>query len=729
VTRILHLTDLHLAPIDSDAALGDYKENFVPLAERQQRVESMRTALAEFARAHPEQLDAVVVSGDITIAGDESGFLRFKEVLEDLGSALPPKDRIVVVPGNHDVTWFEQPSTAAHHGFFIPHIHAQDYVTPLLEGVDIRPDSSGARMPGVTRSPVLVAPDKGVLIIALNSSNASGVLEPTSVDDAEWATAFDALSADRAAAAASELKRLRLRDAARIWPAQLAAAKREILRVRSELKSDGVDPARLITIAVLHHQLLPVSPREELKPFEALSNLGQVREFLRAADVDIVLHGHKHEAAIYRDSVPRPGSRLDPDPHPVLVVAGAALGLEGYTGEAFRLLEVAVDAPLPRVRITPFEGVPEGGESRPQAPSETLINRGRPLGADGVARLQPVVGTTVSDVYRRVIAELERLPGEGPVANLICEVREIDDPFELPEAYPELDGIDAPEEWMKELVEWWQEPRAVLGPNLSFNHGGRLRRFGSNEIDQLDRAERALRNKSESGRAVMVLVDPQLDDLTVIERKFPAFCLVQLAIRRPATGPRRLDITAYFRKQEMRWWWPVNVAELASLQRQVCSRLSDEYEDLQPGAIVTMAGIAKAGKARPRVVVPKIDRLLDDDPAALWLLALSVAAPDHSGNVSLSDWKPVLDDLTPEKQLDPDGIPVAIQGLEAVVEALERLNVDGAAFAFMAALDAVLDQNRLFVNDSIDHTTWVKKASKGVEQARAALQQLQETDE
>lgn len=49
--------------------------------------------------------DFVVVSGDITLKGEVEGFKLFNELIIDLikKRKLPPVDRFIIVPGNHDV--------------------------------------------------------------------------------------------------------------------------------------------------------------------------------------------------------------------------------------------------------------------------------------------------------------------------------------------------------------------------------------------------------------------------------------------------------------------------------------------------------------------------------------------------------------------------------------------------------------------------------------------------
>lgn len=116
-----------------------------------------------------------------------------------------------------------------------------------------------------------------------------------------------------------EIERLRQHDIARV-------SRRQLLAVAELLRASGVSPQRQagdhrLRIAVLHHQLLPVSTREEWKTFESIINLGLLREQLVTFGFDLVLHGHKHAGHIYWDHATGPDHVHTPDRR-MLVIAG-----------------------------------------------------------------------------------------------------------------------------------------------------------------------------------------------------------------------------------------------------------------------------------------------------------------------------------------------------------------------------------------------------------------------
>ena len=88
-----------------------------------------------------------------------------------------------------------------------------------------------------------------------------------------------------------------------------------------------------------------------------------------------------------------------------------------------------------------------------------------------------------------------------------------------------------------------------------------------------------------------------------------------------------LDCVAYFRRQELRHWWPVNVAELHDLQRVICEQISTSDRRVSAGTVTTYAAVAVVGSGLPRVFVPLIDRLYDERPDDLWARLCAYARP------------------------------------------------------------------------------------------------------
>jgi 3',5'-cyclic AMP phosphodiesterase CpdA len=102
---ILHLSDPHLGDVSPGQELDDEKV----LLERQRDRETtqrvfLRTlgALKWFVEANGRP-DATIISGDLTHKARKAGFDAFVTMLNEHADVFPEKkQRIVVVPGNHD---------------------------------------------------------------------------------------------------------------------------------------------------------------------------------------------------------------------------------------------------------------------------------------------------------------------------------------------------------------------------------------------------------------------------------------------------------------------------------------------------------------------------------------------------------------------------------------------------------------------------------------------------
>ena len=166
------------------------------------------------------------------------------------------------------------------------------------------------------------------------------------------------------------------------------------------------------------------------------------------------------------------------------------------------------------------------------------------------------------------------------------------------------------------------------------------------------------------------MLNPDTDKINNKAVDFPSFSLLHVWVSDGA-----LHCSAFFRKQEMIFWWPVNAAELARIQAEVVGRLCLTHEHITAGAIRTYASEAVFSDRLPKVDVPRIDRQFWRDPAALRVLAVAVAdntMPGRSDDITallsfMDDWAPVAE------APPTDGAAVPVRGLQAIAEMLEAL--------------------------------------------------------
>ena len=87
MTSILHITDTHIVP--EGQRVSARLDTSAALARLVDRITSIRDQI--------DPIDAVLVSGDLTDAGDPESYARFKTLMAPLD--LP----LLVIPGNHDL--------------------------------------------------------------------------------------------------------------------------------------------------------------------------------------------------------------------------------------------------------------------------------------------------------------------------------------------------------------------------------------------------------------------------------------------------------------------------------------------------------------------------------------------------------------------------------------------------------------------------------------------------
>ncbi len=332
-------------------------------------------------------------------------------------------------------------------------------MTPFLDGVDIKDDGS---LRGSARPPHHVySPSGGFAIFAINSSNWCHTLEPIApVSQATWdKLPAVAESAPTQKAIEKLLTSLRLQDVARISDGQLRAVQALIRDVDNQAADEGqTEPVR---IAVLHHQLLPVSTFEEFKPFETITNLGLLRNFLREMSVSAVLHGHKHHGFIYKDHVYSPEAGLGKAAHEVLVLAGSTVGGTDYQKASIcRLL-----------RVDPTKGAGSNrGDigARPYLAEEDCRN----AGVNGLltGSVPPTAGRW-APLWSTQIPRVRLMPGwcrcarrssgtwfvryvtRSLLRGCLLVIQEIN----------EEGGEGDPASWFKDIVSEWQKPDSKLG--------------------------------------------------------------------------------------------------------------------------------------------------------------------------------------------------------------------------------------------------------------------------
>ncbi|MBS1892551.1 MAG: metallophosphoesterase [Actinobacteria bacterium] len=672
MTSILHLSDLHLGPPDSWQRVDDDKYDSSKIDSRTQKTilsQAIEKLVAERERFDP--IAAVVISGDLVLGKHaDLGFEEFTDFVKPLTDLVRP-DRVIVVPGNHDVPKEVRPSESGRYDAFLKVTRHQGFVTPLLDGIDFSESGTPTVDPQARH---LASHEDEFVIVPVNSSHFCWGLHPLE-DEAVERALRRAKKNDKKA-----VERLLHHDIPRISNAQMRAI-HQFARVRDPDLLEPHEKDGRLRIAVLHHHLLPVSSREEFTSFESLTNLGAVRLFLAQMEIDLVLHGHKHETALYWDYVANEQG-LDAKPHRMLV--SAAPGDFRPRRPALRVIRVE-GTPLAREVV--IEDIM--GPSAVVGALDTDRKRARiwrDTDPDRVGDATVVRDQTRDGVYEKLLSLFADRAIGNPLRDLVCEIEEavdIESLMKPPNAYPVMKRVADPEKWMEDLVNWWQLKDPQLLSQVTFNHGNRIySRFG----DQVQKAAAALAtadgSPTSSTRAFISLVDPRSDGGRTGE--FPSFVSVHLQLVNDSST-QRLDCTGYFRKQEMRYWWPINVAELALVREAVEREIRKRGLITRQGRLRTISSYAAAGRHLPTVALASIDRAVDQHPKDLWEMAHGVARQGEGDSAAVRQtWERYLDDLDPPDEPEPV-IQLSYQGLRRVYEMLGWLG--GAESEAGKALD------------------------------------------
>jgi predicted phosphodiesterase len=662
-SQILHLSDLHLGPVAPAQRLSHIRVS-IPGEGLAQRDVIKGTLESLAASGELARMQAVVISGDLTNQAEGDGYQFFGQLAVILLEHLAA-DRVLVVPGNHDVDKEHQPGDPDRYAAFLKETRKRGFATPLLDGIDFTEDGTLTDEAG--KYPHIVGGESFV-IVPVNSSHFCWVTEPATSSLLEGLPTVPTDVVDEAT------KELRTHDMPRVSNAQMVA-------LRRLLEREGTIPRTSLRLATLHHQLLPVDAREEVKGFEGLTNLGAVREFLADIDIDIVMHGHKHAAALYWDRVAL-SSRLEDPPHTMLVSAAPANFEPGKP--VGRLLRLGRSPLAPEVDIEEIRaGTPFGSELTRTPLALARIWRPEAVEGEGA---EVISGADFDTVYARLQSRFERLPADAALRYLICEISRPGELHHAPAGYPEPhDG------WFSDLVEWWQFPEPHFDAEVSFNHGDRIhRRWGDQTAAAALLLSNAIPSDIATTRASILLIDPQIEASPAGDGEFPSFVSIQLQLAERG-GALELDCTGSFRKQEMRYWWPINVAELGRVRDDVLHRLKANGREVQGGKIRTIAAYAIARGAIPVVAHAAVDRAVDREQVQLWRLAYGLMEPGRVADPAelRARWDHYLEDLRPHE----DGSPPARsrRGLEAVLSFARVGSGDGDAAAVREALEDLVE--------------------------------------
>jgi len=285
---IHHLSDIHFGvfeqwPVRSDKNCKNIAERASP-SFSSQYIKYLKYLEVE------KQPHFVVISGDFAVTGDmpslESGAKYCKEIIKYMRKVKEsePLDRLIVVPGNHDVDWNEE-----HQGARIANFISsfRCFRTPYFS-----PEGASEKS-----SSMFYYPSFNILFWAIDSSKMSGYMDP------DLEKLQEELSELIESKAEIEKIKEKIYELNRMDPGFIERKcfdEFEEAYYQMSYEKDVLD--RAIKCAILHHSVSPF-PIEEIKPYGKTINGGLLKKHLQNWGFDIILHGHCHEARIFYEDM------------------------------------------------------------------------------------------------------------------------------------------------------------------------------------------------------------------------------------------------------------------------------------------------------------------------------------------------------------------------------------------------------------------------------------------
>ena len=282
----------------------------------------------------------VIVSGDIVNRPDSrfgeqalTWLAELRSMLAEHPDLRPDDPRVVLVGGNHDVSWelCLEPRQEARHQWFAEMF--ADFPHPDLH----LPDCSKRRL-------FLKYPHAGIRLVLLGSAESGGEASR----DEDRALLDEYLARFRKTEDGAVLREL-IHSFERLDPGIVA---------RGILDRLTPEPG-YITIATLHHPLSPV-PSVEIAPYTGLINAGQTKQALISARTALVLHGHTHLGFLSAERL------LGLSTNWTMRIAGAAALASAASDEqnGYNEIFLAREGPDHRILVRPVRL--DGGQWLPQ---------------------------------------------------------------------------------------------------------------------------------------------------------------------------------------------------------------------------------------------------------------------------------------------------------------------------------------------------------------------------
>lgn len=253
----------------------------------------------------------IVITGDLTVSGTRDELREVAQALQSLAQDyddLNPRQRVLVVPGPHDLDWanatanfdefraefqpFIVPSFFGRDGSMLPgpqpfsHSTTEHYVVYLL--------NSCHTPVSLARQPAKALEELGKRYRDLWRERAKSLQRPNAPFDATLRARF-----------LEQTTEMITRDTGVITPEERAhfeqiAQSLNLDDFNPAASNPGAEPANPLRILISHHPLIPYSGRDG-RVFSAATGASELLQTARRLGFTLALHGHTHEPHVLTD--------------------------------------------------------------------------------------------------------------------------------------------------------------------------------------------------------------------------------------------------------------------------------------------------------------------------------------------------------------------------------------------------------------------------------------------
>ncbi len=567
--KVLHVSDLHYDSKEKTNGRVDAKVDIGISSSIEKEFFVTLTKYLSNIKENNEKINLFVISGDIINGWDRKAQMQFSQKFIKLikQQGYDKKD-IMVVPGNHDV---KKGSSISSEERYLEFTESWSGCSlPYLDGV-------------YTSCDISIDEKNKIMFIPINTANWSQV----NIDINEsMKTLIDRIDDP---ILQKEFRNQLIYDAAFVSPEQISNLEEEIKSI------DGYE--NYMKVMVQHHHLVSVDDSIEVKEMGDILNSEDLKYFIKKYNIKVLLHGHKHVEKAFYEYLNK-----NENPYKLLISSASNITKSSF----FQVLEFSNY----NLQISKYDRLGNSTKA-----GEFII-------CDTIETNSTIVieDNNITKLYNKVIAICENKANINK--QFICNFN-LDGYKEKEYPSPLMYPNDTKEQtrYKKEIekhVDWWQQDRTMF-EDIAELHGPRLKKYNG-YINQLEYIYKQLKNSSTTTRTVAVLLEPAKDFHDKLN--YPSFISCQFMIRVEGVH-EYLDIVANFRKQEMRYWWALNIAELYKLIYEMNKKLNNKFT---LGKITTISNntIYAKEKAFGRSYVSSIDYYMDLDPANVMHQAHSI---------------------------------------------------------------------------------------------------------